>query len=889
MTERSPLPPINFKALADALLSMSESIVPDWLKGGKRSNQGHGHEWICGSIRGGEGKSCSVNLKTGRWADFHTQDKGPDLVSLYAAIEGLSMGKAAVECARKYGLEDVAGVQRDPNYVAPARPPAPPPKPKPKVEEEGWKTVRPVPVGTPEAKFNHYHRNEQDIEHVAEYRHGTELQGYVVRFRTSDGGKDTLPRTWCVSARSGTAKWHWRQFDVPRPLYFPAHELPAGRTVVLVEGEKKGDALQQLLDATRPGVYCVASWPGGCKAWDKADWSPLAGSHVLLWPDCDAKREKLTPTERKDNPDPAAQAVLQQAKPLLPPEKQPGTEAMLRIGHQLADAHGCTVQWLPIPKPGEVDDGWDCGDAINRDGWDGERVLAFFAQAHGLPPLPADKGKVSADDHPGPQAGGGGGAGSAPPPARDPLAEAGDQEDAFQAHIDFLCEQAKCKPWELGVNRKMVITALRKAPALADCLGFSELTNAPTTMVPWPWRPKAGPLTDSDDLRLGDWLCSTYKIKPASRAALAEAIDTVADARRFHPIRDWLRSLEWDEKPRLGKWLMHVLQIDPATLSERQRRYLELIGRYILMGHVARVMQPGCKFDYSPVLEGVAGVGKSTLVKVLVGEEYFSDTHFDIGNGKDGMEQLEGLWAYELAELTALRRADSEQVKQFFSSTVDRFRGAYGRFVQPHPRQCVIWCTTNKRQYLYDLTGNRRFWPVWVSKPVRTDWLRKWRGQLFAEALTLFQAGEPYYPTREEEVEFFYPEQEKRLVETSVQARLYELLTREGSSQGEGRASSELNSLTSFVTLPMLVRALGSDEAKSTSLLEGQIRGWLESQGWESCRESTGQRRRGYRQPREWPPKPDEGDEVPAKAPEEGPAEPARAAGWDGGEDDAPF
>jgi len=113
------------------------------------------------------------------------------------------------------------------------------------------------------------------------------------------------------------------------------------------------------------------------------------------------------------------------------------------------------------------------------------------------------------------------------------------------------------------------------------------------------------------------------------------------------------------------------------------------------------------------------------------------------------------LWGYELSELTALRKADSEQVKGFFSSTIDRFRGAYGRFVQAHPRQCVIFCSTNKTVYLYDLTGNRRFWPVWIAKPIALEWLAKWRDQLFAEAYAAYNAGAVIAPTREEEKLYF--------------------------------------------------------------------------------------------------------------------------------------
>ena len=140
--------------------------------------------------------------------------------------------------------------------------------------------------------------------------------------------------------------------------------------MVLVEGEVKAEVLQQLLDQTAPGVYCVASWPGGSKAWQKALWVWLAGSTVLLWPDCDAQRERLTRAEQESvKVDDAAKEALQARKPLLPEDKQPGMKAMLGIGQILRDEHACTVQLLPIPKPGEKVSGWDCKDAIVEDGW----------------------------------------------------------------------------------------------------------------------------------------------------------------------------------------------------------------------------------------------------------------------------------------------------------------------------------------------------------------------------------------------------------------------------------------------------------------------------------------------------------------------------------------
>lgn len=861
--QRDPLPPIRFAELADALLSRATTLVPDWLPGGVQ----RGHEYVCGSVFGGAGSSCSVNLVNGKWSDFQTGEAGNDLISLYAANRELSMGKAAVQLAREEGLESVAGVVSAPagSSVEPAAPktPRPAPPPKPPKSDEGWQTVTPVPDMAPAATFKHQYHTAEDIQHTATYRIDGALYGYVVRFGTSDGGKETLPYTWCTSARDGASRWHWKQWDEPRPLYFPGgvsptahacaypvtHNMPGSLpTVILVEGEKKAGILQDLLTATAPGVYLVASWAGGCKAWKKADWSWLNGCVVMLWPDCDGKREPLTKKEREACLDDVARDIAQAMKPLLPADKQPGMAAMLGIGALLRDAHACTVQLLPIPDPLAVPDGWDCADAIATDGWDGARVLAFFGGAQPLPGGLSPAGSGAA------VAGGNDGGGK----KIDSPVETGGGGDAFQGHLDFICDSLKLKgPHEIGVTRKLLITALRKAPQLEGCIGFNELTGVPSTQTAFPWRAAAGPLVDSDDLAFGDWLSTEYHLKAASRAALSEAMDTVADSRRFHPVRDWLQSLEHDGKPRIEKWLIHVLGIDPndrKALPAKLKRYLELVGRYMLLGLVARVMTPGCKFDYSPVLEGPGGIGKSTFVKVLVGEEFFSDTHFDVGQGKDGMEQFVGVWAYELSELTALRRADSEQVKQFFSSQKDRFRGAYGRFVQDHPRQLVIFCSTNKKQYLYDTTGNRRFWPFLVSKAINLAWLRKYREQLFAEALALFKSGAQIYPSLEEEATYFVPEQEKRLVETSVQSRLYELLTRAGAPGTESKLTVELSVNATFVTIDKLVMALGTDPGKASTLLEGQIRGWLEAQGWEYGRESTGARRRGFSQPKVWPP-----------------------------------
>ena len=848
MADRDPLPPINFAALADALLARADTLVPSWLPGGVQ----RGHEYVCGSLQGGAGSSCCVNLTNGRWADFAADEKGGDLISLYAAIFGLDNGKAAVQLAREYGFEDAAGVLPARDGAAPLKPraaAAPPPAAKPRAEPEGWATMMPVPPHAPEPTFKHQYRALTDITHSAAYRLDGQLLGFVVRFKTSEGGKETLPYTWCTSAKDGASRWVWKQWDEPRPLYIPAQTMPGTRTVVLVEGERKADMLHALLDAAMPGVYLVVSWPGGCKAWKKAIWDWLKGCTVLLWPDCDGKREPLSKAEAAQCLDDAGLDIAKAMRPLLPAYKQPGMAAMLGIGALLRDAHDCTVSLLPIPEPGVAPDGWDCADAIETDGWDAERVLAFFGRAQ---PLPAADDASAAGGGAGNGGGGGGGKKNNGP------AEAG------EGGGDDAAAGKKSLPWWLKpyydqdkerwlTSRKMVIAILTHDETLAGVLGINQLSNNIEARKAWPWlHGKAGAITGAVDLLMGNYLTVYYGLPSIPRMALVEAIETVAHGAPFHPIENYLASLSHDGVTRIDKWLVYALGETPESLPPAVYEYLCLVGRYWLLGMVFRVMNPGCKFDYCPVLEGMGGLGKSTLVEVLGGSEFYSDTHFDVSRGKDAQEQVQGIWVYELAELSGFGKADIELIKAFISAKVDRYRPSYGRTVEPYPRQCVLVGTTNLNTYLKDRTGNRRFWPIPVRHRINLGWVGRMRDKLFAEAYALYQEDVAYTPCHQDEARLFVPMQESRVVETAVWSEMMHILTRPSNPTG---TAALVNCLTEFVTISQLTIALGVDAAKSNAGLEGQIRAWLHHEGWERAKKQiNGARAWGYSRPAMWPP-----------------------------------
>ena len=153
------------------------------------------------------------------------------------------------------------------------------------------------------------------------------------------------------------------------------------------------------------------------------------------------------------------------------------------------------------------------------------------------------------------------------------------------------------------------------------------------------------------------------------------------------------------------------------------------------------------------VLVGKQGTYKSTFVRKL-GMDWFSDT-FSTFQGKESFEQLRGAWLVEMAELSGLKKAEVETIKQFISKCDDMYRPAYGRTVETYRRQCVFFGTTNDSDFLHDPSGNRRFNPINIhsekaTKSVRDDLTQSEIDQIWAEACYLVKQGEKLYFDDEE-------------------------------------------------------------------------------------------------------------------------------------------
>jgi hypothetical protein len=243
-----------------------------------------------------------------------------------------------------------------------------------------------------------------------------------------------------------------------------------------------------------------------------------------------------------------------------------------------------------------------------------------------------------------------------------------------------------------------------------------------------------GEVSDPALLRLRELIYEKFSFDPPT-TAVQDAARTLANHARFHPIRDYLDGLRWDGEPRLDQWLTNYAAVTTTP-------YTRAVGAIVLIAAVRRVRQPGCKFDELVVLEGEQGTNKSTGLQVLaVRPEWFSDNVSLDLRGKEVIEALSGVWIVEISELKGMRHGDVERIKALLARTADRARLSYDRTVTHAPRQCIFVGTTNASQYLRDLTGNRRFWPIRGVK-FNLEALRRDRDQLWAEAATREAQGE---------------------------------------------------------------------------------------------------------------------------------------------------
>jgi predicted P-loop ATPase len=234
----------------------------------------------------------------------------------------------------------------------------------------------------------------------------------------------------------------------------------------------------------------------------------------------------------------------------------------------------------------------------------------------------------------------------------------------------------------------------------------------------------------------------------ASEKLVYQALIELGERNVYDPLQAWEDSLVWDGKERGGRLFIDYFPgvVADADGDDRDHRiaYLEHAGRNFLTGGMARLADPGCKCEEFPVLISPQGWGKSSGVRALapLPEVYTDDLPNDLGDA-EAKRALRGKWICELSELAQLT-GDARKLKKFFSTARDRLREVFGRFYRDVPRRAVFISTVNELE-LTDTTGNRRYQPIELARPVDVAAIERDRDQLWAEGKHLFQSGAEWW------------------------------------------------------------------------------------------------------------------------------------------------
>lgn len=353
-----------------------------------------------------------------------------------------------------------------------------------------------------------------------------------------------------------------------------------------------------------------------------------------------------------------------------------------------------------------------------------------------------------------------------PAPARSGEAEAPAETQATP-ELKLVLDRHNRPVLNAANIREMMV----KDPAWDGVLAFDSFAQRKMVTKPVPGSSEAPKdfkgrdLADSDAIDATTWF-NRNGFPSAGKGLIQDEMDAMCRRNVINPVKMYLEDVA-ENHPSDGKgrnlldsWAVEYLGVKLS--GGEQALYVAEVSRKWLISAVARALSPGCKADSVLILEGSQGLGKSTALRILAGDDWFGDALPPMAT-KDASDYIRGKWIIEMAELSNINKAEVEVVKAFVSRTEERFRPAYGRNEVTYPRACVFAGSTNKSDYLRDETGNRRFWPLRCGD-IDLDGLTEHRDKIWAAAYHAYQAKEEWWLSGDAEA-VARSEQDKRLSE----------------------------------------------------------------------------------------------------------------------------
>jgi predicted P-loop ATPase len=381
-------------------------------------------------------------------------------------------------------------------------------------------------------------------------------------------------------------------------------------------------------------------------------------------------------------------------------------------------------------------------------------------------------------------------------------------------------------------------------------LALDEFANRVALSRDPPWiGASRDEFTEADGLELSAWLGSPHRYRMSVGADLVmSSVEAIARRNRFHPVRSYLRGLEWDGVERIARMF-------PDRFGGDDSAYTRDAAKCFMVSAVARILwidplvaTNGAQVDFMLVLEGPQGVRKTSAVRTLFGAQWYAEA-MESPASKDFYQALRGRWGVEIGEMDSFGKADVTKVKQAITSRFDVYRPSYGRYPKTFRRECVFVGTTNENEYLRDATGGRRFLPVRVSG-VDIAGIAADRDQLWAEAVQLFDAGHPWWKLPAAAA----AEQADRYAEDSWADVIVPWLRGKGDEKNYpsrlGAMERTLHGVEWTTTTEILSWALRIDVGKHGRPEQMRVAAIMKHLGWLPERVTTGgSRERRWRQP----------------------------------------
>lgn len=502
--------------------------------------------------------------------------------------------------------------------------------------------------------------------------------------------------------------WVPKSIAENRPLYnLPTIINNPTKKILIVEGETSVDAAQKMLGNS----VIVTTWIGGSKAVKKTNWTPLTSRDVVIWPDND----------------------------------EAGFDAAVNIGLLLQPLVS-TLKVYEVDKL-KLPVSFDAADVLKSDISPKKMFADLLTVERFLKPISSPQIQSSA---------------TTPIPSVK-LAEVevlsneptlADVKQSIEIDVDggvdkferlrlnTLWDQLGLQ-WNFAhtiVNCNMVNVyyILTRHERYASKF-FQDDFKSKRYYGETEWR-------EGMEYQILFDMQGKFGLAKISLTSVKEALSKLFLENRRNLLKEYLESLIWDQAPRIDRFFIEYYGAHDTT-------YSAAVSKNFWIGMVRRATKPSTKFDNMVIIEGVQGVKKSSSLEAIGGKYYL--VMGDDPSNKDFFLKLIGTMLVEVAELDSFRKAEATTLKRVLSTNTDNFRKPYASEAAEHPRTCILVGTTNKKDYLSDTTGNRRYWPIEATE-IDLDGIKRDRDQLFAEAYLRAQTDETHWEVPTEHLNKIY-------------------------------------------------------------------------------------------------------------------------------------